>query len=547
MKYQPVALKRSGSGPKMPKELEMFLVKLIIAFSIQLMSLTRSFLRSFASALAPSLGKFDNSWVKRFRKRHRKLIVVRSAKKSHKRSVLLGAYNVIKEWLEGFKLRRKKEAWKNHLIFNIDETKALPSGLREKVLSASNLTEAQYQLCQDSTLYSMVSCISADGSTLFVLYIFRKSQATLYSDQPIYLPKTKFNPNTRSNNDYPIYFATAPAGYMNGELWKDVLTLFIKLAGQRQGLGKGPKKSPALLFVDGCASHLKTQTPDILAAHNITVEWFPSNTSHILQPADGAYFARYKSALQDAVARANIVELLSGDSLKRTSLLCSTEACRIASDPDVVRASFEDRGIEPYDEIKIMANAWAAIGTERTMDASQDLLDTLLTDVMFTELKAFFSTTKSTQTRYISAVNKIQTGDELPTERAPKNQKAPRAKKTAKLVAAAVPDTPDSSDEEIEGSESDEESSIDENAEDVWDLMPLEAREPPSEADLDEEDCPGCGKPSQARHLTIACFSCNEYRLCYSCRIDGKALGRHMQDPEYTQKHRNRAKRNCRK
>ena len=528
IRYEPVPSKKPGGKQKLGKEIETFLVALIIAFSTNLMSLTKSMLQGIANLLWPKQAPFGKKWYKLFMKRHGKSIKARIGKKSHKRKVLLGAFSSISNWCKTMETIWKKEAWQRHLVFNIDETKALPSSLRQQLLATSNMTEAQYQLVQDSTLYSMVSCISADGTTLFVLYIFRKVQSKTSTDQPIFTPEHVGDSKaTRSKNSYPIFFATTPKGYMNGELWKEVLKKFTELAGQRQGIGK---KQPVLLYIDGCSSHLKSETPDILSKHNITTVWFPSNTSHILQPADGAYFATYKNALQETIAHANIVELLSGDPLKKTSLLCSIEALRKASEVDVVKASFERRGMFPFDEALILANATQAIGTERSMDASQDLLNQLLTDVMFNNLKAYFATTKPTLKRHISDTNKVFSAEELPTKAAPKLPSASRAKKTAKATAAAPIESPVISESENEESDGELDLSSDEEEVQVWDLQPLPTHLPPSATDLELISCPGCGLQKESRHVLIACFNCNALRACTRCRMDGKALTKHQKE-----------------
>ena len=526
-RYVPRTSKARKDRTKLGKVIETFLVHLIVAFSTHLIGLTKSMLISIATMFTGGGPRLTRRWLKGFMARHRSEIKARVGKQSHKRKVLIKAFGVIQEWLQEQKVVAVKEAWKPHLVFNIDETKALPSELRAQLLCTTNMTEAQYQLVQDSTLYSMVSCIAADGTTLFVLYIFRKSQAKTLQDQPIYVPEEVKYPNTRSSINYPIFFSTTPCGYMNGELWKETLKIFIRLTGRRQGLGK---QDPALLYVDGCSSHLKSFTPDELCKHNITVSWFPSNTSHILQPADGAYFASYKRVLQEVIARANIIDLLQGDSLKKSSLLCSLEAERRASEPSIIRASFEKRGIFPFDEAKIMANAFEAIGTERSMDAQHELLHTLLTDVMFNDLKAYFKSEKEAKTKYIADVNKALSSVELHEKRLPKLPRAPRAKKTAKAAAAVFPETPEVSDNESDSSESDGYVSEDDGKETVWQLAPLTTKLPPSEADLERILCPGCDEPKESRHLLTACLNCNNFRLCLSCRANGNALSKHYNE-----------------
>lgn len=85
LRYRPVTSKKVCDQTKLGKELELFLVNLIIAFSVHLMGMTRHMLRGLAAMMVPSAAPFSARWCKRFLKRHKAEIKERSGKKSHKR------------------------------------------------------------------------------------------------------------------------------------------------------------------------------------------------------------------------------------------------------------------------------------------------------------------------------------------------------------------------------------------------------------------------------------------------------------------------------
>lgn len=161
------------------------------------------------------------------------------------------------------------------LVFNIDETRALPKELNQRLVAAKGLAEVQHVWKTDHTLYTLVSCTAADGSTLFCMYLFRQTRSKKGTFQVINIPERTPSRKTRGKSDYPIYYAVTPSGYMNGETWKALLDIFLELVALRQGVGR---EKQAVLFLDGCASHLKSVTPDILRVHNVPTIWFPSNT-----------------------------------------------------------------------------------------------------------------------------------------------------------------------------------------------------------------------------------------------------------------------------
>ena len=61
----------------------------------------------------------------------------------------------------------------DYLVFNIDETRAIPGSKARFVIAATRLTQVRYEKAMNTTLYTMVGCSAADGSTLFVLYFLK--------------------------------------------------------------------------------------------------------------------------------------------------------------------------------------------------------------------------------------------------------------------------------------------------------------------------------------------------------------------------------------
>jgi hypothetical protein len=75
------------------------------------------------------------------------------------------------------------------LVFNIDETRALPASRLQSLMAAKVLKETHYQQAMDETLYTLVSCIAADGSTLFCLYLFRLVSNKDELHQSVFVPQ----------------------------------------------------------------------------------------------------------------------------------------------------------------------------------------------------------------------------------------------------------------------------------------------------------------------------------------------------------------------
>jgi hypothetical protein len=129
---------------------------------------------------------------------------------------------------------------------------------------------------------------------------------------------------------------------MNGELWQETMKIFVELTGNRQGLGR---QKQALLFIDGCASHLRAWTITSLSKENISTVYFPSNSSHVLQPADGEVFANYKQTARTNLQSSALKASITGDLEKELTLLECIQSHAEAVTPSVVKAAFRNRGI----------------------------------------------------------------------------------------------------------------------------------------------------------------------------------------------------------
>lgn len=327
------------------KEDEELLVDLIAAFSVHANPLTKLEVR----ALAQVMGNLDRvpskGWLVSLRKRYPTKIKTRKAKASHNKKVLTKLFESLKTWSDETSRILASIAVADYLVFNIDETRALPASKGMSVIASAYLTQVQYEKAIESTLYTLVGCYAADGTTLFILYLFRAQFKQGAVHQDLYLPVRVPSIHTRTSTDVPVYVASSPKGYMNAALWKETMKIFVELVGNKQGIGR-PKQ--AVLYLDGCSSHRKEDTEEICLKNNITPIYFPSNTSHIVQPADGQIFECYKPEAAKETDALNFKASLGSTQQKHFGLAASLAAHEKAVTPPVIKAAFKSRGIFPF-------------------------------------------------------------------------------------------------------------------------------------------------------------------------------------------------------
>lgn len=491
-------------------KMEEMLYSVVQAFSTLANPLGTTEVQVLAQALSGMDQVPSTGWVQKFLIRHGNEIALRKGKKSHKRKDLLATFTSVKQWTEDTSNVLKGLALQPSLVFNIDETRAVPASKTVSVLAHKHMTETHYNQTIDSALYTLVSCIAADGTTLFCLYMFKYIPNKNGLRHSVYLPVEAPKRVSRRKHDYPVYIAVSPKGYMNGELWQETMKIFIELAGNRQGLGR---QKQALLFIDGCASHLRDWTVTNLSNENISTVYFPANSSHVLQPADGEVFANYKQAARANLQSSALKASITGELEKELTLLECIQSHSEAVTPSVVKAAFRNRGIWPWDPPLALANAHIACPTLRIQVAHDNVYSAFLAQRMVIGLQEKFSKKANVERKMIEVVNS-------PTKSADLESWKPRPRTPAKKANAMKP--------RIELYSSDGESELMDFSETESDT----SKEAPiiqsvissSSANI----CSHCGHTRSKGTVPLACLDCSQFWLCMSCAAHTSALNEHQ-------------------
>lgn len=493
-------------------EQERFLCDVIKAFSTRANPLASGDVLVLAQEIGDLESKPTTGWLGSFRKRHQLDVLLRKGKNSHKRSILLAAFDSVCGWLKTTQTTLNRLVLAAFLVFNIDETRALPASRLQSLMAAKSLKETHYQQAMDETLYTLVSCIAADGSTLFCIYLFRLVPTKDELRQNIFVPQLAYSKRTRKDSSYSIYVAVTPKGYMNGAVWMETMKIFLSLVEFRQGIGR-PKQ--AVLYLDGCASHLKQDTNDLLANNNVTTIWFPSNTSYILQPLDGEAFAAYKATTRKETHSTALAASVGALNEKQMSLLACLRSHEKAVTPQVVKASFKGRGIYPWNPALALANARLACPTDRLLGASGEICSLFYAEKLVDRLKDYFMPKVDTERMMIKEVNSPTKLSELEkwSRRPPSKKKRvvplPYPKKT---VISMI----ESDDEDIlsESFDSDSEDPI----------------VPPIRRSRSSNSCSHCFHQRLNGTVPLACFTCCNFWLCMNCQFNTNALSEHQKE-----------------
>lgn len=510
---------------KLAPVLEEYLCNMILAFAKYFNPLTREDVRDLAAYLykyqSSKVETFSDGWVDTFLERHSEIVRQGITKKSHKKTVLNGLGELVFNWCIETEKTLSGLALQPELVFNIDETKATSSKLAYRGIGSAKSSELHMQNASYNSLYTLVSCICADGSTLFLVFIFKSSNSQKSPFKPFYVPVREKTRTSRQKTSIPIFYATTPGGYMNGDLWKEVMMKFVELVGLRQGIGR---QKQAVLFLDGCSSHLKDFTTSELSQKNITPIYFAPNSSLVCQPADGAVFATYKSKQAKLSREADLRGLIYGTEPSDNIVSLCIKAYEESATKKVVLASFRDRGCWPFDKVKMMTNVCKLTGGVQCFEVSQEVQTSFITLDLFQKHASDLKESAVQERVIMTESNTLIAQEGLSP--APKKRKKPTKskkgnrspnkplKKKAKIVEnPIVPQVPPSVAAEVP-------------------LATLPAAEPP--ADL-PNFCSDCGKLISSSIPNIPCPHCPTFKLCFKCNFNGQALAKHNLAQNHTE------------
>jgi hypothetical protein len=496
------------------EEEEETLVNLCKVMAIRTNGLTSTQLLFMANYLHEKDKPLTTGWLQSFLKRHKSKIKIRQSKKSHKKSILASRVSALREWVRETAQQKRKCTARAELNFNIDESKALPKHQFDRIVAGTNLSEAQRHSLTDKSLYTIVPCISGSGKTLFVLYIIKSGRTKNGPDASVYIDMTEIDQpekEIRSTDYVPIYFAVTPSGYMNGTLWMQVMQKFIDLASLIRGVDQGERM---ILWLDGCSAHLLPETMRFLDGFNCEVIAFPSDTSHIVQPADGPLFANYKQEFARRQQRASLASAFSGIPERFQDFINSLRSFKHASTPKVVQECFVQRGIFPFNPDLIITNAITACPEQKFVEAPVVLSYDYIWMKLGPTFEKLIDKPGNVERKSVESITGLVTAHDLPQwKRRSRTRKAP-----AKTTAAHKSMSSDESDEE-ESDGSNENSSEDE-------IVPKYRLQPLGPTST---ICSHCDDSNPSYPYSSCCTICNSYFLCGDCKSDPKVLLEHMQ------------------
>lgn len=307
---------------------------------------------------------------------------------------------------------------------------------------------------------------------------------------------------------------------MNQQLWIETMNIFINDVENRQGLGHSDQ---ALLFLDGCPSHHKDDTITFLKSYNIIAIFFPSNTTHIVQPCDDKIFANFKAEARRVFNRTAARCTITEDDQNKYALFdCLTAYVKAVTKP-VITASFADRGICPFDRVKILANALDLDPNSKLFSVDEDLHNKLFASAIISVINSVSKTPVIVERMQSPPLNKPVLMQNL------ENWKDGRTNRSNRV------DEPEPLSMDIIQLQDYDEDQIFEPDHDDPKFGKLTVFQT-------ESKCDNCNRQPKGNGAKRACFDCNKYYLCTHCYNTTDALVEHVKTHPELNKRRTRSR-----
>ncbi|KAE8738054.1 hypothetical protein FOCC_FOCC016475 [Frankliniella occidentalis] len=226
--------------------------------------------------------KAGAEWLFGFRQRHPELSMRKPEPCSVNRASAFTPENM-KVFFDNLKkaMERHTSFADGSRVYNLDEIGTTTVGsVKRKILAPSGVKQIpQSKTAERGTLVTTTCIIGANGTALPPIMVF---------------PRVNFVPHMLINAYPGTLGLAAPSGWMNGDLFPEVMKHFVKHTGSS-------KQNPTLLIMDNDSSHLALEALDIAKNNGVTLLTLSPHTSHKTQPLDVSVFSPFRNYYDNAM------------------------------------------------------------------------------------------------------------------------------------------------------------------------------------------------------------------------------------------------------
>jgi hypothetical protein len=336
------------------------LVGLLEGFSLLGRPLPRPVFLQEVKRLRPAQDSWDPAdWYSGFLQRHKSRLMPKALKGLEFDRVDERVEAQVKEFVDWFPAWFNGKGLSTRVLVNADETRVRIEGgqFRAKGIESTSKPKGGAVEATEGKAATYTPFHTADGK--IVMAVFTLPLDT--NGNSNFLLRRVERP---SRDSHPTYFCFTETGWMDAVTWLAVLGKFKEVMDcQFPGL------HPCLIL-DKLSVHMEDENLRFCLSNNINCVFFPAHATHFLQPSDNVLFTLFKKLLysklqvQLLTLRPDIRDL--GGIL--VGIAQDLEDCLT---PELIRASWRNTGMNPWDPDKIRQHAQINAG-RRQENAAND-------------------------------------------------------------------------------------------------------------------------------------------------------------------------------
>lgn len=335
---------------------EELFVGIIESFSLINRPLGRIEFISFVKTLISNPDEWDyRGWLDNFLERHKHRISLKSSTSITTERISFNLIysvetfiNIVRKWILDDKINI-------HHIFNADETRLNFYMEKNKIKKIVHVSKNINNVISGGRLKaaSYIPFVNNEKILFSVIILPLKQTYSLYSLE-YYM---KFH-------QHPVYFGFSKSGFVNTSLWFLIIKKFNEL------FEKQNPSQQKYIFLDKLNIHMDIEIIKFCIQNNMKITYLPVGSTHFLQPCDNLIFLSMKRHLKKQLGK----ELISTGSNSRSigsrivDMVIEAEN-NITS--NIIKKSWENVGIIPFNELKIKSNLDKNIGIVNEDNESQ--------------------------------------------------------------------------------------------------------------------------------------------------------------------------------
>lgn len=352
-------------------EQEAIIAGMFTAFSL----CNRGLVRATAAAMVREMagGREDfaaEKWVDNFLERNKDLLRKQKAKGMPGKRVDKEVLDDVEEFINWYEEWVKENRLTPDAMVNADETRITVTQRQRNIPTIESTLKpkpgiTELVAAKGATYIPFVTAVGEMVMSVFIVPIDNDGSVTF--------PLKRVQRGRRDQHN--TYYTYTDSGWLNEKTWVLVLQKLDKEWRRRF-----PKRK-LCLHLDNLRVHMTVDSLRLCTKKAMLVVFFPKNATHFIQPADDVMFATFKRKLQETHSE-SLTFLTSDDKDLGKHLLGLAQDLEVVITPEVIKASWRNTGMYPFDKELIVKNAKANVADVATEMDTETTTQALLSDAV---------------------------------------------------------------------------------------------------------------------------------------------------------------------